>query len=631
MFSRTNISAIRAAVAIAVAATGVVTPAQAQIVYEDFDNVDGTSGVVVLTGSGFNNVDNWDNALVGENAFAGTVWNTHLQATAQGVTDGGLNGSGAGQMQISGVTFDLVNETFEMASGTGGPQFLTGDGVTPDLQSWTPGWDDALSEESAFAGAQDGAIIGDGEGATAQALLTGGHDGTKGGQISMTGVTVGPGSWYAGLMWRMNHFPGATPLFNPGFEEGWIDSWDWDTDVGWNIYPSTEFPHNGIFAAKLFGEYNVTATGQTSISGISQGISAAPGEEWQATAYAGHPVEDPMLGSNTLDMKIEFFDAGGALLAGGTEVELLNSGSTPGTWTMHTLSAVAPAGTAEARIAFVFTQEDDLHEGAAFIDDVGFKPLGATNVNLADYTLTARIKGTANGAAGETMGDYQLRIEDTDGNRRVFSGFTPSSWDIRGGALDTAPEADADGNPAAGVFNVNSAYYTVIAALDDEGSNRWGTGGTLAVDDLLLPSTDSTGSDWYAGLFWDDVIARLPSLEVVKLSAQVMGSVSNAPYELRLEANKLIDAGVDESVESATGVGGGWFLSDEEWDQEAQTDGSAYTTDWDSGITGMGAYGGIYNGKLWDLDPGTPEAGFIAQALDGGGHDGVGGDGGWGA
>ncbi len=630
MLGRMNSFVIVGTVVVVVLAAGLLTPAQAQeLLREDFNTVSGSGGGVFLIGGGTADTNNWEDNISGEKAFAGTVWNARVQASAQGVPGAGVDGTGAGQISVQNVTFDLLNETFEMANGIGGTQFLTGDGVTPDLQSWTPGYDDGLQFESAFAGAQDGAIIADTQGATAQALLGGGYSGA-GAEISINGVTVGPGSLYAGLSWRVNYFPGARPLLDPGFDEdgGTMLDWDWDTLVGWNIYASAEMVRTGTFSAKLFGEQNVAETGETSISGISQAIEAAPDEEWHARAYVGHLLDFPLLGANTLDMKIEFYDAGGTLLPGGAELEVLNAASPSDTFILQTLSATAPAVTAEARLRFVFTQENDTHEGAAFIDDVGFKAIGATNVNLADFTLSADIKGTANAGAGETLGDYQLRLEDTDGNRLIFEGQTNGSWQTnRGGTLDTALQADENGDPAPGAFNINSAFYTVVAAIYDEGPNRWGTGGTLAVDNLLLPSSDSTGSDWYAGLFWDDIVANISALDTFELTAMIKGNVPDGAYELRLECNKLIDAGIAEDFEATNGAGSGWFLCDEDWDQiTPQTEGYQRTTAWAQDINGIGAYGGLYNGMLWDIFPGQCDAGFWAGAAMFSGYTGNGGE-----
>ena len=111
----------------------IAIPANAAIVDEDFNTVLGTGGGAFLTGSGFSSTDAWDDGIAGENAFGGTTLHAHVSMQAYGDTNGGVSGSGAGVLNVSGLNFNMIDEDFESVTGTGGGVFLVGDGITPDV------------------------------------------------------------------------------------------------------------------------------------------------------------------------------------------------------------------------------------------------------------------------------------------------------------------------------------------------------------------------------------------------------------------------------------------------------------------------------------------------------------------
>jgi len=104
--------------------------------------------------------------------------------------------------------------------------------------------------------------------------------------------------------------------------------------------------------------------------------------------------------ANSLIMKIEFYDEFGAKFGTASMLDVVEITAADGAtannlWHPRQLSAVAPAGASEARLAFVFRQPG-FHAGAVHIDDVSFAIVppelpGDYNqngvVDAADYVL----------------------------------------------------------------------------------------------------------------------------------------------------------------------------------------------------------------------------------------------------
>lgn len=597
-----NVSTLISLIATAVFAVTV----NGQVVNENFNTVTGTGGGPFHSGAGFQLTNNWDDGITGESAFAGTAGNARIgQASATGLTTGGVGGSGAGRIQVSNVTYDLLNEEFTGVTGIGGGAFLVGNGM-PNTFAFTLNWDDGISGEGAFGGTANGAVLNGSM--SAQGITSGGVSGGAG-ELTVTNVNVGPGSWYSGLQWDIGPFPGASALANPGFEAGGLGLGvaQWGT-IG-NTYTEDDFPRTGIRDAKMFGTFPGS-------SFLFQDLPAQPGQIWEVDAWARHNAGDSLAGTgNIVTMNIEFRNAANVLLLAGTAGTILSSSSTTNVWHDATpVQLTAPAGTTTARALFTFVQSG-VQGGAGYIDDVSFKIVGGPNpVDPSNFSLTAAVKGTANGGAGETLGNVQLRIEDSDGDRLIFNGTATNSFQTIGGNLGTAVEANANGVPTPGAFNPNSPGFRVVVAFNNDGGTPWGTGGKLNVDNLLLSNSLSDGSAWYAGLFWDQLSASITDPSQWNLSADVLGGTMGGKYALRLEAFKLLQAGINEDFEGATGVGGDILLDGPAIDGGGNF---GFTTNYDEGLTNGGAFGGVFG--LIDTQLGPVIA---AEAITSGGNPG---------
>lgn len=592
----------------------------AQILDQDFSGVAGNGGTF-FTGSGFGQTFDWDSALVGENAFAGTSGYAHIGgAQARGLATGGVGNSAAGQIQISTVTYNLIDQNFSGITGTGGGAFLVGSGL-PDTNGFTPSWDDGIAGEQAFGGTFGGAIlVGN---MTATGLTSGGVGGSARGQIRVSNVNNLSGNWYAGAQWPLGALPGATPLQNASFESG-LASWV-EYSEGWNIDavaaaggPPVIAPRTGNSLCKMFGRF----WGVYNASGVYQQLAAQPGQVWQIHGYARSNSDDTISGTqNFMQMRIEFLDGSNTVI--GSNQGLMIDGTGPfNVWVDATpVQATAPAGTVAMRAVYEFVQPGAglFESGSVHLDDVSAKLVGGPGgVDLSTFTLSAAVRGIANTGAGEALGGLQLRIEDASGNRLLFNTTANGSYQTLGGPLSAATEADANGTPMTGVFDRNSSNYVVVVAFNTA-SASWGTGGTLDIDDLRLANLNSSGSGWYGGLYWNALsIPPGTTLDDLALTADIKGQTAGGAYQLRLEGYRVGAVGLNESFDTVTGTGGGTFLSDTD-----VAGGTLFGSDgdWDAGIAGEGAFGGVF-GQVEVFTGG----GFSAQGLVGGGQTSGGGE-----
>ena len=210
-------------------------------------------------------------------------------------------------------------------------------------------------------------------------------------------------------------------LRNGGFDanEGSLAGW---TVFGSRLNTNNVSVHNealesGVASLKLFGQ----STGSTNYSGVSQGISVTGGDEVKAAVDAYIRSQDSISGTgNTVQLKIEFYnDFGGkygtpAML--GEFSETIADGSTPNNlWRPHELTAVAPTGAVEARVALVFIQPG-LEAGAVHFDNLTFRNLSLSDVADAngdgsvdgnDFLIWQRSIGKPD-ATGPADGDFNF-------------------------------------------------------------------------------------------------------------------------------------------------------------------------------------------------------------------------------
>lgn len=182
----------------------------------------------------------------------------------------------------------------------------------------------------------------------------------------------------------------AIPFRNGGFEdsiygrefETWTAFGNGIGNVGQNY---DVVRADGAAACFIYGQFN----GAQNDSGVFQGVPASAGENWEASVKVRpNPGDEPGLG-NSATLSLVFLDGSGNILS---DNPVLAADHTTSSSMFHdvSVSATAPAGTAEAQIVLVYSQAEPLSDvnGDTVIDG-GDQPTGAiifdgANLAIAD-------------------------------------------------------------------------------------------------------------------------------------------------------------------------------------------------------------------------------------------------------
>jgi hypothetical protein len=183
----------------------------------------------------------------------------------------------------------------------------------------------------------------------------------------------------------------ANLLGNPGFESpatpvappeyyGAGDAW---TSFGGGIYTVSSVvvpPNSGNQSLKTFGGC---------CSGAFQQFPAAPGETWNGGVWMRNASTDPMTGGQVAAVNIEWIQADG--VTNSTIIPFISNGtftsaSAQDVWTLKTITGVAPADAAYARLV-VITGDfgGQPFGGAPFFDDAFFEKLDATPTTTSSW------------------------------------------------------------------------------------------------------------------------------------------------------------------------------------------------------------------------------------------------------
>jgi hypothetical protein len=200
--------------------------------------------------------------------------------------------------------------------------------------------------------------------------------------------------------------PPANMLVNPSF----------DTDLSaWNIFGNVYYDgrywafRTRTGCAKLYGPFAVPGDA----SGMYQSFATAPGTEYQFDVYSMSTcMETPVTGSNDnyAVAKIVFRDGGGVEM-GSNETVIGDSSMTLGTWTLHTVTATAPEGSATVEPYILFVQPTSMG-GAIWVDDLSFYEAVITGDTPEPLNVELH-QNVPNPFNPVTRIDFNLRFEDT--------------------------------------------------------------------------------------------------------------------------------------------------------------------------------------------------------------------------
>jgi hypothetical protein len=194
-------------------------------------------------------------------------------------------------------------------------------------------------------------------------------------------------------------------LVDGSFEVYPLDFPNADGTGGWTLFNNAaqgglEVPaQDGFESLKVYGPF----TGSPNASGAWQNVKAAPGEQFQGSLWAYAPSGDPILGNaNYATVTLQFVNAAGAVIGSvnyspgtnqqetamldGRDVNLIQD-----EWVQYAVDAVAPAGTAFARINAFFIQMNN-EGGSIWFDNASLNRLTpVTTFALADLDLDGAV------------------------------------------------------------------------------------------------------------------------------------------------------------------------------------------------------------------------------------------------
>lgn len=258
--------------------------------------------------------------------------------------------------------------------------------------------------------------------------------------------------------------PEGNLLLNPGFDDGGgsLDQWSEFGNTILNVAASGSVANDGTHGLKLFGQF----TGGSNSSGVTQGAAVSGGALLRAEASTYTPSWDTLFGSdNGVTMKVEFYSAFGAELGSddflGEVSQLIHDGtSTENEWLDHSLQAVAPAGSVEARLSFVFQQLDN-DGGAIWIDSAGL-------------FLESTLDGDYNGDGVLDAADYTAwRDASAQGGTALLNDPTPGTVDATDRAFWLANYGSTQEQAAlAAVPEAASVALALFACLAPAGRYR---------------------------------------------------------------------------------------------------------------------------------------------------------------
>ncbi len=191
-------------------------------------------------------------------------------------------------------------------------------------------------------------------------------------------------------------------LANPSFGTG-LTGW---TTFG-NVFPEAQVPvlRTPTGSAKLFSTFAPAAP-----SGLFQTTAGSENQLWEldVNALTSCRYNDPITGTNDnyVLARIVYKDAANVEIGTG-ETVILDNTAPLGTWTRHTVTAVAPAGTVTAS-AYILFFSPTLQGGAMWIDDVGFRNLGTVDVASAPAHAIELAQNVPNPFSGTTRISFTL-------------------------------------------------------------------------------------------------------------------------------------------------------------------------------------------------------------------------------
>ena len=158
-------------------------------------------------------------------------------------------------------------------------------------------------------------------------------------------------------------------LVNPSFE---VPGQFGAVFGGWNQFGAVSSDVSMVVHGSVAAAATGSNSGSWALSAYWQKLDTQPGDQWRATARAGHASADPITGQAQLILNIEWRDAANALIS--FESHVLVDATTPPDVMLpfEITSAPAPAGTVATHFLIGFLQSPANDPGTAIFDALTF-------------------------------------------------------------------------------------------------------------------------------------------------------------------------------------------------------------------------------------------------------------------
>jgi hypothetical protein len=255
-------------------------------------------------------------------------------------------------------------------------------------------------------------------------------------------------------------FPLPNLLANPSFSSG-LTGWETFGNVFADQRNFARYSPPG--GAKMFGPFGVNPPGGT--SGMVQQFDTEPNAEWVFSTYVMTTCEeDPIEGTNPnfCTMKIVFKNAVGAEIAF-VESTIVDATSPLGTWSHFEMSATAPAPADSVCAYLLFVQPPANAGGAAFFDDVCFRPVLLTGLpdDVSDPRFTLH-QNAPNPFNPTTRISFDLEDPDVV-EMTVYDASGRRVTTLIQGTMSAGPHnVTWDGRDAAGSSVASGVYWYVL-------------------------------------------------------------------------------------------------------------------------------------------------------------------------
>ncbi|MFK7760140.1 MAG: hypothetical protein AB8C13_09345 [Phycisphaerales bacterium] len=148
------------------------------------------------------------------------------------------------------------------------------------------------------------------------------------------------------------HAGGTNLLINAGFEDPMLTTPDAPgAGAGWSTFDNVFTSDGSTLNTGVFAENQVLK--MFGFGGVFQDFAASEGQTWNGGAFMLNDSSDQMASGQVAAVNIEWLDASGNQISFISNGTFTGADATVDEWIQQTITGVAPAGTATARLVLI--------------------------------------------------------------------------------------------------------------------------------------------------------------------------------------------------------------------------------------------------------------------------------------